>query len=79
MTHEAGAASREGGAAARTLSGCDAILYGHTHVPQVECVGGVWFLNPGGPTERRSAPSWTMLELRIASGEIQPALVQLAR
>lgn len=79
MTHEPGPrAGREERLRAR-FPGCDAILYGHTHVPQVERVGGVWFLNPGSPTERRSAPSWTMLELRIASGEIQPALVQLAR
>ena len=59
--------------------GCDAILYGHTHVPQVERLAGVWFLNPGSPTERRSSPSWTMLELRIADGEIRPALVQLSK
>ena len=57
--------------------GCDAVLYGHTHVPQVERVGGVWILNPGSPTERRSSPTWTMLELRIADDEIQPDLIHL--
>jgi uncharacterized protein len=59
--------------------GCDAVLYGHTHVPQVERVAGVWILNPGSPTERRSAPAWTMLELRIEGGEIQPDLIHLSR
>lgn len=59
--------------------GCDAVLYGHTHVPQVERVAGIWMLNPGSPTERRSAPTWTMLELRIADGEIQPDLIHLSR
>ena len=59
--------------------GCDAVLYGHTHVPQVERVAGVWILNPGSPTERRSAPTWTMLELRIEGGEIQPDLIHLSR
>ena len=33
--------------------GCDAVVYGHTHVPQVERHGAVWILNPGSPTERR--------------------------
>jgi len=61
------------------FSGCDAVLYGHTHVPQVERVAGVWILNPGSPTERRSAPTWTMLELRIEGGEIQPDLIHLSR
>jgi hypothetical protein len=56
---------------------CDAIVYGHTHVPQVERVGGVWVLNPGSPTERRSSPVRTMLELRVDGG-IEPVLVRLA-
>ena len=40
--------------------GCEAVLYGHTHVPQVERHEGVWILNPGSPTERRSAPARSM-------------------
>jgi hypothetical protein len=57
---------------------CDAILYGHTHMPQVERHEGVWILNPGSPTERRRSPTWTMLELQIHAGAIIPELVQLA-
>jgi hypothetical protein len=57
--------------------GCAAILYGHTHVPEVEEDEGVWILNPGSPTERRRAPSWTMLELRITKGRLEPVLVEL--
>ena len=58
--------------------GCAAVLYGHTHVPQIELHEGVWILNPGSPTERRSSPAWTMLELRIEAGTIAPELVTLA-
>jgi predicted phosphodiesterase len=58
--------------------GCAAILYGHTHVPELAQHGGVWILNPGSPTERRSSPAWTMLELRIAGGLLEPELVVLA-
>jgi putative phosphoesterase len=57
--------------------GCDAIVYGHTHVPQVDRHEGVWILNPGSPTERRSAPSRTMLELVARGRDLAPALVSL--
>jgi uncharacterized protein len=78
MTHVPGPrAGREERLLAR-FPDCDAIVYGHTHVPQVERVGGVWILNPGSPTERRSSPAWTMLELRIAGGELEPRLIDLS-
>jgi len=57
--------------------GCDAIVYGHTHVPQVERDGSVWILNPGSPTERRSSPERTMLELTVTRGNVAARLVSL--
>ena len=57
--------------------GCDAVVYGHTHVSQVECVDGVWILNPGSPTERRRSLSRSMLVLEVEEGEIVPELVAL--
>jgi uncharacterized protein len=59
--------------------GCDAIVYGHTHVPQVEEHEGVWILNPGSPTERRSSPERTMLELavEVAGRDLAPQLISL--
>jgi uncharacterized protein len=70
------AAGREARLAAR-FPGCAAVVYGHTHVPQVERVRGVWMLNPGSPTERRRAPTRTMLELRIAGQEVVPELIDI--
>ena len=67
---------REERLAAR-FPGCAAVVYGHTHVPQVELHGGRWILNPGSPTERRRAPQRTMLELRIDGQEVVPTLVPL--
>jgi putative phosphoesterase len=61
----------------RRFPGCDAVLYGHTHVPQVDRHEGVWILNPGSPTERRRAPGHTMLVLAIDGGRIEPELVAL--
>lgn len=76
MTHVPGpAAGREARLAAR-FPGCDAVVYGHTHVAQVERVGDVWILNPGSPTERRRAlAGHSMLELRVAAGRIEPELI----
>jgi len=59
------------------LPGCAAIVYGHTHVPQVEQHDGVWILNPGSPTERRKSPFRSMLELDVSGRKLAPRLVQL--
>ena len=69
-------AGREARLAAR-FSGCDAIVYGHTHVPAVERLGELWVLNPGSPTERRTAPGHSMLLLRVEAGRLEPELVPL--
>jgi uncharacterized protein len=78
MVHIPGpAAGREARLRAR-FPACDAIVYGHTHVPQVERQGGAWILNPGSPTERRRAPAHTMLELRVEGRDLVPELHLLA-
>jgi putative phosphoesterase len=69
-------AGREERLAAR-FPGCDAIVYGHTHVPQVELVDGVWILNPGSPTERRRSPARSMLVLDIDGQTLAAGLVTL--
>ena len=69
-------AGREARLAAR-FADCDAVVYGHTHVPQVERFGGVWILNPGSPTERRRAEHRSMLVLEVAGDRLEPRLVEL--
>ena len=61
----------------RRFPGCAAVVYGHTHQPQMELYEGVWILNPGSPTERRRAPRRTMLELWIDRDELVPKLIDL--
>jgi hypothetical protein len=53
---------------ASSFPGCDAVVYGHTHQPQLERHQGVWILNPGSPTERRRAPSRSMIVLELGYG-----------
>ncbi len=78
MTHDAGPRAGREARLMRRFPGCAAVVYGHTHEPQVERVGEVWILNPGSPTERRRAPSRTMLLLEVASHQIDPELIRFA-
>ena len=72
MVHIGGPAAGRAERLAEGFPGCDAVVYGHTHVPEVTRVGEVWVLNPGSPTERRSAPVHSMLMLEVESGDIRP-------
>lgn len=77
MMHVPGpAAGREARLASR-FPGCAAVVYGHTHRPQVEQELGVWILNPGSPTDCRRAPERTMLELAARGRKLGPRLVSL--
>jgi putative phosphoesterase len=77
MVHIPGPASgREARLAAR-FPDCGAVVYGHTHVPQVERFQHLWILNPGSPTERRTAPVHSMLVLQVRRARITPELVTL--
>jgi uncharacterized protein len=77
MVHDAG---RSEGRAARLVAafpGCDAIVYGHTHLPEISRHGDVWILNPGSPTERRRAPHRSLLTVAVDGDRLQPRLVVL--
>jgi putative phosphoesterase len=77
MAHVPGPAAGREERLVRRFPGCDAVLFGHTHLPVVERHGNVWILNPGSPTERRRGPFHSMLLLAIEAGEIQPGLVDI--
>jgi putative phosphoesterase len=78
MTHDAGPRAGREERLVRRFPGCAAVIYGHTHEPQVARVGETWILNPGSPTERRRSPSHTMLVLAVAGGTIRPELIPLS-
>lgn len=52
---------------------CDLVVYGHSHLPELERVAGAWIVNPGSPTERRRASTRSMA--LVENGE--PRLVEL--
>ena len=68
MIHDAGPALRRAERLVDAFPGCDAVVYGHTHVPEATRRGDTWILNPGSPTERRSAPSHGMIVLEVQKG-----------
>ena len=56
---------------------CDAVVFGHTHMPHASREGERWLFNPGSPTERRRSPSHSMLMLDVQEKQITPEFVPL--
>jgi putative phosphoesterase len=73
VVHDGGPATGRAERLAKRFPGCHAVVYGHSHLPEVARSGDVWVLNPGSPTERRRAPSHTMIVIRAG----KPELVEL--
>lgn len=78
MVHIPGPRAGRADRLAGWFPGCGAVVYGHTHVPELLRLGTVWILNPGSPTERRSSPARSMLELTVEGPDLAPALVEFA-
>jgi uncharacterized protein len=76
MVHDGGRRAGRGERLVRMFPGCDAVVYAHSHMPEVGRAGDVWILNPGSPTERRRAPSRSMLEVGVTqASRFRPQLV----
>ena len=78
LVHNAGPRARREARLAARFPDCTAVVYGHTHVPQLERFQHLWILNPGSPTERRAAPVHTMIVITIGRGRLTPELVTLS-
>jgi uncharacterized protein len=77
LVHDAG---RRAGREVRLLArfpDCGAIVYGHSHMPQLKPLDGVWILNPGSPTQRRRAPHRSMIVLDVDGKKLSARLVTL--
>jgi putative phosphoesterase len=57
--------------------GFAAVIFGHSHKPTVETLGGVLHFNPGSAGPRRFKLPVTVGRLRIAAGSIRPEIVTL--
>jgi putative phosphoesterase len=77
VVHDSGARAGRARRLIARFPGCAAVVYGHSHLPELALADGVWLLNPGSPTERRRAPRHTMIRLQIEAQELEPMLVEL--
>jgi hypothetical protein len=75
MTHIPGPAQGRLARLRDTFPACDAVVFGHTHMPEHAQLDGFQIFNPGSPTERRRAPVHTMGLATIAGGQISFALL----
>ena len=78
MLHDAGRGrGRESRLRAR-FADCDAVVYAHSHMPEVSRRKGLWILNPGSPTERRRAPARSMIVVDARPQTFRARLVTLS-
>jgi len=75
MTHDGGPRAGRAARLAARFPGCDAVVYGHSHVPEVTRVGALWILNPGSPTDRRRQPDFTIIVACVSGAQLVPKLL----
>jgi uncharacterized protein len=78
VVHDGGPRSGRERRLTERFPGCGAVVFGHSHVPELSRHGALWVLNPGSPTERRRAPVPTMIRLVDRAGLLRPRLVELS-
>ena len=61
----------------RRFPGCDAVVFGHSHIPLHETAGGFQIFNPGSPTDRRRQPGHTMGLAAVTGGAVSFTLLEL--
>lgn len=57
-------------------NGCDILVYGHTHRPEITEQDGVLILNPGSLSRPRSPLGCTYMTLDIDDDKVDPQIVQ---
>jgi putative phosphoesterase len=58
--------------------GIDVVISGHSHVPKLETIGGVLYLNPGSAGRRRFKLPITLETLEITPNGMRPIIHDLA-
>ena len=78
MVHDAGPASGRLERLRRRFPDCDAVVFGHSHIPLYERTpDGFQIFNPGSPTDRRRQPVHTMGIAMAADGRVALEIVEL--
>jgi predicted phosphodiesterase len=58
-------------------AGIDVIVSGHSHVPKIDMVGGVLYLNPGSAGRRRFKLPITLATLEVTREGMRPEIHDL--
>jgi uncharacterized protein len=53
----------------------DVICFGHSHRPVCERRDGIWLVNPGSPTDKRTQPRYSYAILDVRERRVEPRLV----
>ena len=61
-----------------TRERCDAVIFGHSHKPLIECRSGVLFLNPGSAGPRRFRLPDCLARIDVGDNGMVPEIVDLA-
>ncbi|MSQ10984.1 MAG: metallophosphoesterase [Dehalococcoidia bacterium] len=76
--HGAKGTTFERAQAAFAVAEVDCVVFGHSHQPRIERLGGRLYLNSGSPTQRRREPLWSYAWLR-ADAELTAEVVRFGR
>ncbi len=70
LVHDAGPAQGRLGRMRMAFPECDAVVFGHSHIPLHEEEDGFQIFNPGSPTDRRRQPRHSMGLARVTDGRV---------
>jgi uncharacterized protein len=77
LIHDAGPARGRLERMRRRFPDCDAVVFGHSHIPLHETAGdGFQIFNPGSPTDRRRQPAHTMGVATAEGGSVSFELIR---
>jgi putative phosphoesterase len=71
VIHDAGPRRRRLARLRSIFPDCEAVIFGHSHLPLHESEQGFQIFNPGSPTERRRAPARSMGICELENGAIR--------
>lgn len=77
MVHGDGTRSTTTGRSVRAFGadGVDVICFGHSHRAICERRDGIWLVNPGSPTDKRTQARYSYAILDVRGGRVEPRLV----
>jgi putative phosphoesterase len=71
LVHDAGPAAGRLRRMRTAFPDCDAVVFGHSHIPLHEEDAGFQIFNPGSPTDRRRQPRHSMGMATVEDGRIR--------